>query len=598
MKFFQTICLSLALAAGSPLSPIWAQNGQGYFLHTIEKGQSLYSIASMYNLTVQDIVRLNPGADQGIRAGATLKIPQQQQAADGKKQFHTIQPKETLYQLTQKYGVSAQAICDANPGLSANNFRIGQVILIPARTAENKPAAEVAQTAPAQKQQAQQNQQWKEMHRVEKKETIFSICRMYGVEQEDLLALNPELKNGKLKKGKLIFIPYPRSEQKQETAAQPATVPTDAELFSQSRGDIKQIKTVKAAIMLPFMADGSGNKEDQNRMVEYYEGFLMAVDSLKQLGTNIDLYVYDTKGNHSSIQPILSKPELKNMDIIFGPGYPEHVKPLADFAAKNNVRLVIPFTSKENEVFNNPMIYQINTPQSYLYSEVYEHFTRKFTNANVIFLTVDPADKSKADFIKGLKNELRDKHIPFQDLSGDITPEVLATVMAQDKDNIFIPTTGRNTALIRLLPQLTVTMRDNPTYRMLLFGYPEWQTYTHDHLASFFELDTYFYSSFYTNNLFPAAVNFTKSYRKWFSKDMGNTYPKYGMLGFDMGFYFLKGLARFGSELENNLDKVNVTPIQTGLKFERVNNWGGFINRKVFFIHFTREFELIKLDFE
>ena len=70
------------------------------------------------------------------------------------------------------------------------------------------------------------------------------------------------------------------------------------------------------------------------------------------------------------------------------------------------------------------------------------------------------------------------------------------------------------------------------------------------------------------------------------------------MLGFDMGFYFLKGLARFGSELENNLDKVNVTPIQTGLKFERVNNWGGFINRKVFFIHFTREFELIKLDFE
>ena len=108
MKFFQTICLSLALAAGSPLSPIWAQDGQGYFLHTIEKGQSLYSIASMYNLTVQDIVRLNPGADQGIRAGATLKIPQQQQAADGKKQFHTIQPKETLYQLTQKYGVSAR----------------------------------------------------------------------------------------------------------------------------------------------------------------------------------------------------------------------------------------------------------------------------------------------------------------------------------------------------------------------------------------------------------------------------------------------------------------------------------------------------------
>ena len=30
--------------------------------------------------------------------------------------------------------------------------------------------------------------------------------------------------------------------------------------------------------MLPFMTDGSGNRDEQIRMVEYYEGFLMAVD--------------------------------------------------------------------------------------------------------------------------------------------------------------------------------------------------------------------------------------------------------------------------------------------------------------------------------
>ena len=64
------------------------------------------------------------------------------------------------------------------------------------------------------------------------------------------------------------------------------------------------------------------------------------------------------------------------------------------------------------------------------------------------------------------------------------------------------------------------------------------------------------------------------------------------MLGFDTGFFFLKGLSRYGSELENNLPKMNLTPIQTGFKFERVNNWGGF------FIRFTKNFELVKLDFE
>ena len=70
-----------------------------------------------------------------------------------------------------------------------------------------------------------------------------------------------------------------------------------------------------------------------------------------------------------------------------------------------------------------------------------------------------------------------------------------------------------NVALIKLLPQLIVTSRDNPDYRMQLFGYPEWQTYTNDHLASFYELDTYFYSSFYTNNLFPEAVQFSSAYQ-------------------------------------------------------------------------------------
>ena len=50
--------------------------------------------------------------------------------------------------------------------------------------------------------------------------------------------------------------------------------------------------------------------------------------------------------------------------------------------------------------------------------------------------------------------------------------------------------------------------------------------------------------------------------------------------------------------LDRYLSKMNLTPIQTGFKFERVNNWGGFINKKVFFIRFTKNFELVKLDFE
>lgn len=87
----------------------------------------------MYNISQADIVKLNPGSDDKIYVGRTLRIPRTD-AGLQKETFHTIAPGETLYRLTVKYNVSAKAICDANPGLSADNFRIGQVIRIPSAT--------------------------------------------------------------------------------------------------------------------------------------------------------------------------------------------------------------------------------------------------------------------------------------------------------------------------------------------------------------------------------------------------------------------------------------------------------------------------------
>ena len=599
MKFIQSVFLALALMAGSSIKVMAQASAEsGYFLHTVTKGQSLYSISSMYNVTIDDIVRLNPGSDKQIREGAALKIPQATNNNSEKPVFHTIQAGETLYRLSVKYNITTQAICQANPGLSTENFRTGQVIIIPVKS-ETKQVQDTPQAATKEETTVKMND-WKDMHKVERKETIFSISREYGITEEELIAANPELKKGKLKKGTFLFIPYGKNEkqaQQQETTT-PVKELTNEEAFSQNEELKKDIKTIKAAVLLPFMAGSTTNQDEQLRMVEYYEGFLMAVDSLKKQGVSIDLYTYDTKGKTATTNNILAKKEMKEMDIIFGPANTQDMDALASFADKNDIRLVVPFAPKVDEVFKNPHIYQVNTPQSYLYSEVYEHFTRKFGDCNVIFLNASNGDREKDDFIKGLKSELRNDGISYRDFTVTGNFYELTTVMDTLKNNVFIPTSGKSTALVKILPQLTQIRRERPHYNMNLFGYPEWQTYTNDYLASFYEIDTYFYSSFYTNNLFPAAVNFTHSYRRWYSKDMANIYPKYGMLGYDTGYFFLKVLSKYGNKMEENLSSIQVTPIQTGFKFERVNNWGGFINRKVFFVHFSKDYELIKLDFE
>ena len=599
MKFIQSVFLALAIMAGSSTKVMAQATAEsGYFLHTVTKGQSLYSISSMYNVSINDIVRLNPGSDKQIREGAALKIPQATTTNSEKPVFHTIQAGETLYRLSVKYNITTQAICEANPGLSSENFRSGQVIIIPVQQA-SKVEKETPKPTAKEETTVKMND-WKDMHKVERKETIFSISREYGITEEELIAANPELKNGKLKKGAFLFIPYGKNDIKaQQTESEPtAKELTNEEIFNQLEDSKKDIKTIKAAIMLPFMAGTSANMDEQIRMVEYYEGFLMAVDSLKKQGVSIDLYTYDTKGREATLNSILAKKEMKNMDIIFGPAKTQDINALASFADKNNIRLVIPFAPKVDQVFNNPHIYQVNTPQSYLYSEVYEHFNRKFSGSNVIFLNAGNGDREKDEFIKGMKAELKDNGISYHDFTVTDNFYEIITVMDTLKNNVFIPTSGKSTALVKILPQLTQIRRERPNCQMNLFGYPEWQTYTNDYLASFYEIDTYFYSSFYTNNLFPAAVNFTQAYRRWYSKDMANIYPKYGMLGYDTGYFFLKGLSKYGNKMEENLGSIQVTPIQTGFKFERVNNWGGFINRKVFFVHFSKDYELIKLDFE
>ena len=591
--------LCIGLLACLPIC-LQAQTSDSYFLHTIARGENLTSIAATYNVSVADIVRLNPGSDRLIKAGETLRIPQSKD--NNGPQYHTIQPGETLYGLMKRYDVTVEAICKANPGLSESNFRSGQVIIIPA--ADKTPDLPIIQTdQPANQSAVIPQQSYRDIHKVKRRETIYSICREYGITEEELIAANPELKTEKLKRGKYIRIPF----HKQMPVAPVVTpgesaMPTNSELFERINSDTKRKNQLKVAVMLPFMLNG-GNQGEQMRMVEYYQGVLMAINELKKNGTSFDIHTYDTQNNAATVRQILARSEMKDMDLIIGPGHATHIPAISVFSEQNKIRLVVPFTSKCDEVFGNPYLYQVNTPQSYLYSEVYEHFLRKFRGNNIIFVDAGDGETDKREFIGGFKQELKDQHIPFREINAN-SKESIEQALQSGTENILIPTSGSNIALIKLLPylkalKLSWEAEETPDkYSLHLFGYPEWQTYTTDHLDDFYTFDTYFYTSFYANNLSVSVVNFQKEFRQWYHKEILNTYPKYAILGYETAHYLLKGLSLYGNKLEQHLNNIQVTPIQTSFRFERVSNWGGFINKKVFFIHFTKDHELIKMDFD
>lgn len=609
MKRLAQILLSLTLVLS--LQSIRAQ--ESFFIHTVSKGQTLYSISRMYQTTVKELIDLNPECMERISIGQKIKIRQRQTGSSTLQNgdsvvYHTIKKGETLYRLGQMYQITPQDICAANPGLSISNFRSGEVIMIPlGKKVEARPAPQAL--TPEIKSTTEDTIPIRTIHKVQKGETVYRITHSYGITAEELRAVNPEITKNKLKKNSLIKIPYSAQEiekmrQQTVTAAAPQS---NAEIFAKAMQERESLRDgdfdgIRVAIVLPFMLD-SYSPNEQNRMVEYYEGLLMAVEELKRQGYSFEINTYDSGSANKSLEPLLSSGALDQTDIIIGALHATHNKQLADFAKNKNIPLVIPFTSKEDEIFRNPMVYVVNTMQSYFYSEVIDHFTIQFPNANVIF--VSDSLNNKKEFVTALSEGLDTRSVPHstitlsQLIDSENNEATLKEIMKEGMDNVFIPTSSSEVTLGTMLPSLILLNNDTidlPDFK--LFGYPEWQIYAGNMRSQIYEVNTYFYASFFSHYTLPEASRFRNEYIRWYNRNPQNIYPRYGMLGYDTGYTFLLAISKYGNKMASNINNIQFRPVQTGFKFERVNNWGGMINKKIYFVNYTPDYTIEKIDFD
>ena len=205
-----------------------------------------------------------------------------------------------------------------------------------------------------------QNTNMHTRHKVEKSETVFGIAKKYGITIEDLINANPEMKKQgyELKKDDTLNIPYPKGKGPQTTNApasanQPAPQPQQSAKQPAATGaqpittTVSGRKNVKVGVMLPL----HDNDGDGRRMVEYYRGLLLGVDRVKKDGITVEMQAWNVPID-ADINNTLKEQGAADCDIIFGPLYTKMVKPLADFCAKNNTMMVIPFSISGNDVEN------------------------------------------------------------------------------------------------------------------------------------------------------------------------------------------------------------------------------------------------------
>ena len=188
------ILLLLSILIGIPL---WAQTKQ-HISYTVKEGDTLENIAKVYRLSPNDIKSLNPAlAEKGLQKGMILLLPGEEVSYFNKKQpsgfqIHEVKDKETLYGLAQKYGVTQDDLRRYNIVLYKKELRKGQEL-----------------TIPVYKEVAKEITKGKEgltKYVVKPGEGIWRIAQNYGITQEALEKLNPNLPNP-LKEGMEIWVP-------------------------------------------------------------------------------------------------------------------------------------------------------------------------------------------------------------------------------------------------------------------------------------------------------------------------------------------------------------------------------------------------------
>lgn len=548
--------------------------------HIVKSGESVYGIAKAYSLSEKELMDANPSLANGLQPGDEIVIPSKPVANTASDYvYHTLTEGESLYTIAKKYNTTIEKLVEANPGISGDKLFANDVIrVIPNATQEIEVNKDIYQFMP---------------YVVAKDDTYESVARANGITVEQLKNANPEMK--KLKKGKTIYIPR-KAVDKQMVSTSELTEKQLEEAYKDKLNDIytdvlspNKNNSIDISIILPFQIGMSNPTRNAKNYLEFYNGFLLALDSVgSKLNKPLNLNVYDTKHNLTVTDSILSLEVLKNSDIIIAPSEPKQLEKILNYGKNNNIDVLNCFATQNDDYINNSRAMQVNIPSSYLNARVNEYIDNKFKDYVLVYLD-DPQDECKDiyDDIKKHASEVKHQNKTLT-IASELTGKTLSKYLEPGSSYLFIPANGKETFLNKFATGLKEAKETRIDCELVLLGHPEYTMYIKKHKDDFMAMDTHIYSRFYLPD--GQMVNdLKKKYIKLFKTDPTNSTPNMSVFGFDTGMFLVNA---YSEGVVPGSKESDYNGIQTNFDFERANNWAGYINKSVRIIHLTPKNEL------
>ena len=236
---------------------------------------------------------------------------------------------------------------------------------------------------------------------VQKGEGLYRISVNFGVTQEEIIKLNPELKTTGLKLGQTILVPVRKQAKKpilktpaavrKDTAAirkDSVSLPLPKQVFKQLATSAPVVKeaevteeiffeedtmpviepdtnavpgnTLQLALLLPLQADAQTYDLKMERFLKFYEGVLLALREEKRPNWKFEVYVYDIGKTEYKLRKVLALPEMEQMNAIIGPAYGEQIPAANDFVQQHHIACLLPFTNNVESLEHNKYLLQYN----------------------------------------------------------------------------------------------------------------------------------------------------------------------------------------------------------------------------------------------
>lgn len=591
-----TLSTAIEVVAQSPVvnrsESIVRIEGDSYYVHTVEAGQTLYSLAKAYDVTTSAIVHYNPLVAGGLKAGQVLKIPavgisqpkMSQRKINRLFDEHEVKQGETVYSISRMYAVPVATLLEDNKSLDPTHLAIGQIVLV--RKADKGDGNE--------QESMQQLSEYKDAlnsvsndyiyHLVTHGETIYSLSKLYGISQEELIEMN-SLTDG-LKAGAMIRVGIAPQATLPPEESEEADQPQDESDSNQpSLGENIEIAPTESsrhadiALMLPLRINGNAASVSY---LEFYQGFLLGLEDLKSEGLSFTVNLYNSARSEEKSAEIVDSPEFEGTDLIVGPVYDNEINAVLPYAVENRIAVVSPLAATDS--LHSPVLFGMAPKESSKMDKMSQMFADE---DNIVLVYGTSIDQ---EFDTEVREALSGKNFSSYNYVGG---EIPSSLFKSEKRNVYVVLAKNELEADKILAALS-SAHNNLVSRSQLhsasvnvIGSSRWNRFNNIDRNLYFKLGVRYVTSYLAKRGNAVINRFDSQYI-----DSFQSLPSmYSYRGYDAAMIFGRAvLSPLGvvGYVQSQLH----TPLQTTYRFAQTQEGDTYVNQEWVIVKYNSDYTI------